>query len=124
MLAAMVECLIELGRIDEAEPVARRHLELAREIIDRQQLVVGLGLHAWIAARRGDVERAHLLWGAVEAEEQRGPIGQWELERDEFAEKVGIRSGAEVDRARSRGRGLSLQAAVEEVLTPAGGGEP
>src|SRR5262249_36810153 len=54
MRAAMVEALIELDRVDEAEPVARRHLELSREIGDRQQLVMALVLHAWMAARRGD----------------------------------------------------------------------
>jgi non-specific serine/threonine protein kinase len=120
MLAASVEALIELERIDEAEPIALRHLELSREIGDRQQMVVALVLHAWIAARRGDLEQAHRLWGAVEAEERRGPIGQWESERDEYAALVGIRSDAELDRARMRGRGLSLQAALEEVLRPAG----
>jgi predicted ATPase len=124
MLGARVECLLELGRIDEAEPAARRHLELARAIGERQHSVLGLVLHAWIAARRGDAERAHLLWGAVEAEERRGPLGQWEAERDEYAAKVGVRSGAELDRARSRGRGLSLQAAIEEALRPVGAGAP
>jgi len=38
-LAAVVESLIELDRVAEAEPVARRHLELSREIGDRQQSV-------------------------------------------------------------------------------------
>jgi predicted ATPase len=116
MLLAIVESLIELGRVDEAAPVARRHLELAREIGDRQQSVAALVMHAWIAARQGDVERAHLLWGAVEAEEQRGPIGQWESERDDYAAKIGIRSGGELDRARLRGRALSLQAAMDAAL--------
>jgi tetratricopeptide (TPR) repeat protein len=124
MLGARVECLLELGRIDDAEPAARRHLELARAIGERQHSVLGLVLHAWIAARRGDAERAHLLWGAVEAEERWGLLGQWEAERDEYAAKVGVRSGAELDRARSRGRGLSLQAAIEEALRPVGAGAP
>ncbi|HSC48897.1 MAG TPA: adenylate/guanylate cyclase domain-containing protein [Gaiellaceae bacterium] len=113
MLAAVVESLIRLERVDEAEPAARRHLDLSRSIGDRQQSVFALVLHAWIAARRGDVERAHLLWGAVEAEERRAPIGQWDTERDDYAARVGIRSGEEPDRARLRGRGLSLEAALD-----------
>ena len=78
-----------------------------------------------IAARRGDVERAHLLWGAVEAEERRGgPLGQWEAERDDYAAKVGIRDGGELDPVRTRGRRLSLAAAIDEALRPAGEGGP
>jgi tetratricopeptide (TPR) repeat protein len=124
MLDARVECLIELGRIDEAEPGAKRHLELARSIGERQHSVLGLALHAWIAARRGDLDRAQLLWGAVEAEEGRGAVGQWESERDVYAAKIGIRSDGELGRARIRGRGLSLQAAIDEALTPADAGGP
>jgi tetratricopeptide (TPR) repeat protein len=119
MLASMVESLLELERVDEAEPGARRHLVLARDIGDRQQVVLGLVLHGWIASRRGDSQRAHLLWGAVEAEEQRGPVGQWDAERDSYAAKVGIRSDAELDRARMRGRRLSLEAATDEALAGA-----
>ena len=124
MLAAIVESLIELDRVDEAVPPARRHLELSREIGDRQQEVIALVLHAWIAGRHGDLERAHRLWGAVEGEERRGTVGQWELEREKYAAKIGIRSGDELDHARMRGRGLSLQEAMEEALRPAGAGGP
>ena len=124
MLAAIVESLIELDRVDEAVPRARRHLELSREIGDRQQEVIALVLHAWIAGRHGDLERAHRLWGAVEGEERRGTVGQWELEREKYAAKIGIRGGDELDHARMRGRGLSLQAAMEEALRPAGAGGP
>jgi len=124
MLAAIVESLIELDRVDEAVAPARRHLELSREIGDRQQEVIALVLHAWIAGRHGDLERAHRLWGAVEGEERRGTVGQWELEREKYAAKIGIRSGDEPDHARMRGRGLSLQAAMEEALRPAGAGGP
>ena len=113
MLAAAAESLLDLDRVDEAEPVARRHLERAREIGDRQHSLFALVLHAWIAAERGDFERAHLLWGAAEAEEQRGPIGQWEAERDGYAARVGIRDGGELDPARLRGRGLSFEGALD-----------
>jgi predicted ATPase/class 3 adenylate cyclase len=116
MLAAVAESLIELDRVDEAEPAARRYLELARKIGDRQASLFGLVLAAWIAARRGDFERTQLLWGAVEAEERRRPVGQWELERDDYAAKVGIGSGEELGRARLRGRSLSFQAAMDEAL--------
>ena len=116
MLAAIAEVLIELDRLDEAESAARRHLELARGIGDRQSSVFGLVLFAYLAARRGDHARAHLLWGAVEAEESRGPIGQWEVEREDYRAKVLLAEGEELERARQRGRGRSLDAAIEEAL--------
>jgi predicted ATPase/class 3 adenylate cyclase len=120
MLQGVAECLIRLGRIDEAEATARRELSLSREIGDRQSSVYGLAHFAWIAALRGDEERAGLLWGAVEAEEARAPVGQWETERDDFRERVG--AGDEVERGRLKGRTLSLATAIEQALatSPAG----
>jgi tetratricopeptide (TPR) repeat protein len=119
MLAAIAEVQIDLDRLDEAEPAARRHLELARAIGDRQSSVLGLALLACLAARRRDHARAHLLWGGVEAEEARAPIGQWEVEREDYRAKVLLAEGEELERARQRGRGLALDAAIEEAL---GGG--
>jgi predicted ATPase len=116
MLGAIAEVLIELDRLDEAESAARRHLELARGIGDRQSSVYGLVLTAYLAARRGDHARAHLFWGAIEAEEERAPIGQWESEREEYRAKVLLVEGEELERARQRGRGRSLDAAIEEAL--------
>ena len=124
MLAALADTLLELGRLDEAEAAARRQLELAWAIGERQYTVYGLVLFGWLAARRADQERAWMLWGAVEAEERRAPIGQWETERDEYQSKVLLGEGEELARARERGRGFSLQAAVEEALGPAAGSDP
>jgi predicted ATPase len=115
MLAALSEALIELERIDEAEVAVRRHLGLARGIDDRQSSLIALVLTAWIARLRGDDERAGLHWGAVEAEEARGPIGQWELEREDYAAKVVIDSDA-FEGGRHRGRRLSFAAAIDEAL--------
>jgi tetratricopeptide (TPR) repeat protein len=116
MLAAIAEVLIELGQLDDAAPAARRQLELSRAIGDRQSSVIGVVLLAYLAARRGDHERAHLLWGAVEAEEGRGPIGQWETEREDYRAKVLLADGEELERARRLGRGRSLEAAIQEAL--------
>ena len=62
MLSGLAECLLELGRGDQAEPVMRQHLPLAREIGDRQSSLHGLVVFAWLAASRGDESRAGLLW--------------------------------------------------------------
>jgi hypothetical protein len=60
-----------------------------------------------------------LLWGAVEAEADLAPIGQWETEREDYRGKVLLAEGEDLEQARQRGRGRSLEAAIEEAL---GGG--
>jgi predicted ATPase len=115
MLAGLGEALIELDRIDEAEVAVRRHLGLARGIDDRQSSVVALVLLAWIARLRSDDERAGMFWGAVEAEEARGPIGQWELEREDYAARA-VTKSEQFEQGRRRGRRLSFESAIEEAL--------
>jgi predicted ATPase len=116
MVQASADCKLELGRADEAEPDAREALVLATQLGDYRSMIFGLVLFAWIASVRGDAERAGLLWGAVEAEEQRGPIGQWEAERELYAGRVLAVDGSEFRRACEEGRRLSLERAVEKAL--------
>jgi predicted ATPase len=118
MLLNLTEALLELQRVDEAEGHAREELRLARQIGDRQSLVYGLAQASWIASLRGDALRAGRLWGAIEAEEERAPVGQWEDERAKYAERV-LDDGSEL--GRKEGRGLALTAAVEEALAGAAG---
>jgi predicted ATPase len=115
MLQAVCECCIQLGQIDEAEAAARKELTLASKIGERQSTLYGVVQIAWIAALRGEDDRAGLLWGAVEAEEARGPIGQWEAEREDYVRRV-VRETPEFASARAKGRVLSLERAVEEAL--------
>ena len=70
----------------------------------------------FVAFARGDRVHAGLLWGAIEAEEERAPLGQWALERDRYLTRVLAADDADVTRARDRGRALSLEAALEEAL--------
>jgi hypothetical protein len=116
MLGGLAECHVQLGRLDEAEAVAREGLRLAREIGDRQACVYGIVHLAWIARLRGDEWRAGLLWGAVEAEEARAPVGQWETERETYAERLTGGGGEELERGRRKGLGLSFEAAIDEAL--------
>jgi hypothetical protein len=57
------------------------------------------------------------LWGAIEAEEQRGAIGQWENEREQFERMVFAHADADLERGREAGRLLSLEDAVERALS-------
>ena len=70
-----------------------------------------------LEAERGNAERAGELWGAVEAEEQRGAIGHWENEREQHERMVLAHADAELEAGREAGRLLSLEDAVELALS-------
>ena len=110
------EWSLELGRTDEAEAYARDALRIAAGIHDRQLTVYLLALLAATAAAQERFERAGTIWGAVEAEEVRGPVGQWEAERDAYAARVVTRNDV-FDRGRAAGSPLSLSEAVEYALS-------
>ena len=74
-----------------------------------------LALLARFAGKAGQADRAGRLWGAIETEESRGPVGIWENERDEIASDVADPS-PEFEQGRSSGRSLSLEEAVEYAL--------
>ena len=105
----------ELGRTELAWERAGDALRLSRECDDRQMTLFTLALLARLAGRAGQADRAGRLWGAIENEESRGPVGIWENEREEIASEVAIPS-PEFEQARSAGRLLSLEEAVEYAL--------
>jgi hypothetical protein len=120
MVGYGADCEFELGRIDASEKKNRRALELARQIDDRQALIYTLAHIARDAAVRGNAGRAGRLWGALEAEAERAPVGQWEAEREKYAEGVSAADGPEFERACEEGRRLSFEAAISEALEGAG----
>jgi hypothetical protein len=93
---------------------------LGWEIQDRQSLIYSLAHVARNAAVCGDARRAGRLWGALEAEAERAPVGQWEAERETYAEGVFAADGPEFEDACQEGRRLSFEAAVSEALRNAG----
>jgi predicted ATPase/class 3 adenylate cyclase len=111
--------LIQLDRMDEAERCMREVLAEARVIGERQFLLFGLAQLAWVAAKTGRPERAGTLWGAVETEERRRPVGQWEREREEFATAVLAAAGPDFEQGRAAGRALTLDEVVEYLLAGA-----
>jgi tetratricopeptide (TPR) repeat protein len=110
------EWSLELGRRAEAEAYGRDALRIASAIQDRQLIVYLLATLASTAAAEGQVSKAGLLWGAVEAEEGRGLVGQWEAERDVYAARVLERESEGFERGRVKGRHISLSDAVEHAL--------
>ena len=86
---------------------SRDGLAVLLPLRDRQLLVYGLAMLAALEAERGNAERAGQLWGAVEAEEQRGAIGHWESEREQY-ERIGSRARRRRARSGPRGRPAAL----------------
>jgi predicted ATPase/class 3 adenylate cyclase len=104
---------LKLGRQDEAEQHAFEALDLARRIEDRQNLVFALLVLALAARARGDDERAGRIWGAIETESARAPLGRWEtVYRDAYEATIFSGAGEDFERGLEEGRGLSLDEAA------------
>ncbi len=115
-LDVLASYVLELGRLDEALRHCCAVLMLSRTTGDRLRTVFALARIADIAAKHGDSTRAGRLWGGIEAEEARGPLGMWEQQREELAAPVLAVSGPEFERGRAAGRRLTLDQAVEYAL--------
>jgi tetratricopeptide (TPR) repeat protein len=100
-----------LGR-DDAESLARDALRLLHTIGDRQNTIISLADLVKRRADAGELERAGVLWGAIEAEERRGAVGAWEERKHEIAD---VLPPLPADALR-RGRALTLDEAVTYAL--------
>jgi predicted ATPase/class 3 adenylate cyclase len=112
---AVAEVANELGRTELAWQRVGEALRLSRKCDDRQMTLFSLGLLAQLEAQAGRADRAGRLWGAIETEESRGPVGHWDNDRDEVASAVVIAS-PEFEHGRSSGQSLSLDEAVDYAL--------
>jgi hypothetical protein len=110
------EWSLALGRTGEAETYGRDALRLAVAIQDRQLIVYLLAILAETAAAHGHLEKAGAFWGAVEAEEGRGRVGQWEAERDVYAARVLGHENEAFATGRVKGRRITLSDAVDYAL--------
>ena len=108
----------DLGRQNDARQWANEALVLGHAIGDRQVMVYTLAVLARAAALCDDPTHAGRLWGAIEREEQRGPIGQWEGERETYAAAIMAQSSPDFEHARSDGWHLTLDEAVALALAP------
>src|SRR5581483_721954 len=106
----------DLGLEDATHQRLREALRLYQGLPGRRGTVFALGWFARFAAAEGRPGEAGRLWGAIEAEEGRGLLGNWDNERDEFASAV-LSDEPEFEAARAAGRRLSLEEAVELALS-------
>jgi tetratricopeptide (TPR) repeat protein len=108
----------ELGETAAAEDQAREALRLAHDLGVRHLILYSLALLARFALAAGRPERAGRLWGGIEADEARGPIGAWQHDREEFAAAILPFADAEFEAACSAGRRLTLDEGVACALAP------
>jgi predicted ATPase/DNA-binding SARP family transcriptional activator len=111
-LLELAELELERDRTAQAEARAREALVPLAQVGDRQNVVYALATLARVAAQDGRQARAGRLWGAIEAEEARGPVGMWEQDREQFARPVLVAAGPRFDAARAEGRVLALAEAI------------
>ena len=116
MLRRLADWALEHGDPAEARRDLEESLRLSHELGDRISVVFALARFARIEAEAGELERAGLLWGAVEVEEETGSLGAWYGERDRFAVPLLAFAGEAFDRGRDEGRRLSLDEAIERAL--------
>jgi predicted ATPase len=116
MLGALAETQLRLGRVEDGEVNARTALAIASELDDRQHMVGEIAALAWAAAERGDRARAGRLWGALETEVERAPLGQWENEHSAYEHRILAVDGPEFANAREEGRRVPFARVVDEAL--------
>ncbi len=105
----------ELGQMQKAEDSAREGLRVAQSLSDRQGIVLGVATLAQVFTAAGELERSGRLWGAVEAEAERAPVGAWDEFQDEAAKTI-VHDDPAFERGREVGRRLSFDEAVAYAL--------
>jgi predicted ATPase/DNA-binding SARP family transcriptional activator len=110
MANSLAEMSLERGALSDAEHHARIALQLGRRLGDRRIILLSLAVLAGTAAESGDAVRARGLWAIVEAEEQRGPVGVWERERQRhLSQLASVLENPTNAAARERAQGMTVE---------------
>lgn len=112
-LVDLADRALRIGRVDDGARRAGEALELSQRIGDRLHTVWSLAL---VAIAAPDAERSGLLWGAIESEAAREPIGPWEAARERYGARLQHRGDERFERGRREGRRLALDEAVTKAL--------
>jgi tetratricopeptide (TPR) repeat protein len=112
MLRSLGELLLDRGDTTQAEARLGEAIPLLQQTKDRYQTIAVLALLATTAGQAGDDERAGRLWGAVEAEEARAPMGAWQTARQRYAQPLLADADAAFEAGRLVGRQLPLDDAL------------
>jgi predicted ATPase len=115
-LGQLSEMVAERGDAERAAALARESLSLAHDIGNGPSTIYGLALLAWFAAADSRAHRAGVLWGAVEALEDRGEAMIDPRDRAAYEERLSALPDADFEAACEAGRALSLDEAVALAL--------
>jgi predicted ATPase/DNA-binding SARP family transcriptional activator len=120
-LANAAESCYHLGRLDEAEAFGSEAVAVSRAIADRVAIVWEIAILALCARARGNHEAAGRMWGAIEAEEERGFVGRFAGVRDDYARELVEGATPAFERGRDEGRRLGVDGLVAQIVdaTPA-----
>jgi predicted ATPase/DNA-binding SARP family transcriptional activator len=110
-LVNVAEYSLMLDRLEDAASHAQQAFRLSFGIGDRITATYALAVLALVARRLGDEERAGRLWGAIEAEEERSSLGQWQAEREQYASRI-LAKSEDFDRGFASGRQMSFEEAA------------
>ena len=118
-LLDLAEIAVEAGRSEDAERwILETDLPSSCRSATGSSSCTGSQCSRRSRLSEAHAERAGQLWGAVEAEEQRGAIGHWENEREQHERRVLAHADPKLEAGREAGRLLSLEDAVEPRALP------
>ena len=116
-LLGAAEGMLALGELEAAQEFFPEGVELLRSVHDLVNLPIALCAGAALAAQLGDPLRAGTLWGAAEAQAERDPRQTTNGNLAEYEAQLQPVRGDVFDEARSHGRTLSLDEAVDYALS-------
>jgi predicted ATPase len=116
-LFAQALAYFALARPEKASERLLSSLELARRMGDRVGKVDALALLARAAVDQHDPTQAGWLWGAVEAESQRGSIAGWDPQSHHFEPVQDLFGNSAFEEGRAAGLKADLDEAVEAALS-------
>ena len=115
-LANLVEMALARDDLAAADAHGRECVRASVALGDPINIVMALAASTLVALARGRATRAGVLWGAVEAEEERAFLGRWVDERGVVAACVAAETGEELEAGRLAGRRMSISEAVAYAL--------
>ena len=114
-LGNLAERLVAAGELDEGERALLDSLEVIEAVDDRVNTPFAFGTALRLAAARREPLRAGVLWGAIEAIEEREPTPAWTRSRGEFEASTRVVGGDEFERGRAQGRTLTVAEAFDYI---------
>lgn len=114
----LAEICSATGRHVEALAYTREALLLIASTGDRIKTVTVLSSLAVVHLRAGDVDTAGMVWGVVEAEQQRSFLGFWVQRSERYAVELNSCTDEVFQRARVAGHGRAFADLIAELLVP------